>query len=145
MTMNWDKAAALLSAARRVLVLTHVSPDGDAIGSMLGLASALRGLGKDVQTAVDEGVPPDLAFLPGSAEVHAALDSVQTDLVIAVDCGDESRMGSVGQAARRSGAPLINLDHHSPTRYSAMPTWLTRRRSPPPSVLDWLDRLRRAH
>ena len=142
MTMNWDKAAALLSAARRVLVLTHVSPDGDAIGSMLGLASALRGLGKDVQTAVDEGVPPDLAFLPGSAEVHAALDSVQTDLVIAVDCGDESRMGSVGQAARRSGAPLINLDHHlTNTLFGDANLVDAATVAAAEGVLDWLDRL----
>jgi len=140
--MDWDKAAALLATARRVLVLTHVSPDGDAIGSMLGLASALRGLGKEVQTAVDEGVPSDLAFLPGSAAVHAALDSVQTDLVIAVDCGDESRMGEVGQAARRSGAPLINLDHHrTNTLFGDANLVDAATVASAEGALDWLDRL----
>lgn len=142
MTIDWDKAAALLAPARRVLVLTHVNPDGDAIGSMLGLASALRGLGKDVQTAVDEGVPPDLAFLPGSDAVHAALDGVQADLVIAVDCGDESRMGDVGQAARRSGAPLINLDHHrTNTLFGDANLVAPATVAAAEGVLNWLGRL----
>jgi len=142
MTMDWDKAAALLAPARRVLVLTHVSPDCDAIGAMLGLASALRDLGKDVQMAVDEGVPSDLAFLPGSADVRAALGSVQTDLVIAVDCGDESRMGQVGQAARRSGAPLINLDHHlTNTLFGDANLVDAATVAAAEGVLDWLDRL----
>ncbi len=141
-TMDWDKAAALLVPARRVLVLTHVSPDGDAIGAMLGLASALRDLGKDVQTAVDEGVPSDLAFLPGSADVRAALGSVQTDLVIAVDCGDESRMGDVGRAARQSGAPLINLDHHpTNTLFGDANLVDPVTVAAAEGVLDWLDRL----
>ncbi len=68
MTMEWDKAAELLARARRVLVLTHVSPDGDAIGSMLGLAHALQAMGKEVSTAVDEGVPPELAFCPAARQ-----------------------------------------------------------------------------
>ena len=140
--MDWNEAAALLASARRVLVLTHVNPDGDAIGSMLGLANALRGLGKDVQTAVDGGVPSDLAFVPGSAAVRAELDAVRTDLVIAVDCGDEARMGQVGQVARRGGAPLINLDHHrTNTLFGDAnlvdPTTVASAEG----VLDWLDRL----
>ncbi|MCL4238044.1 MAG: bifunctional oligoribonuclease/PAP phosphatase NrnA [Anaerolineae bacterium] len=142
MTMDWDKAAALLASARRVLVLTHVNPDGDAIGSLLGLASALRNLDKDVQTAVDEGVPPDLAFLPGSASVQATLSSVQTDLVIAVDCGDEARMGDVGRAARQSGAPLINLDHHrTNTLFGDANLVDPATVAAAEGVLGWLDRL----
>lgn len=142
MTMEWDKAAALLAQARCVLVLTHVSPDGDAIGSMLGLAHALRAMGKDVITAVDEGVPPELAFLPGSETVHASLNGVQADLVIAVDCGDESRMGRVGQVALRSGAPLINLDHHpTNTQFGDANLVDARTTASAEGVLDWLDRL----
>jgi len=110
--MDWEKANKLVASAPSVLVLTHVGPDGDAIGSMLGLAHTLRRLGKVVITAVDEGVPADLAFLPGAESVSPAQDAVAVDLVIAVDCGDEPRMGAVGQAAIRSGAPIINVDHH---------------------------------
>lgn len=142
MTMEWDKATALLAQARRVLVLTHVSPDGDAIGSMLGLASALRGMGKEVIAAVDGGVPPELSFLPGSESVHASLNGVQADLVIAVDCGDEARMGQVGQAALGSGAPVINLDHHpTNTLFGDANLVDDRTAASAEGVLDWLDRL----
>lgn len=140
--MEWSKAGDLLAQAQRVLVLTHVGPDGDAIGSMLGLAHGLAGLGKAVITAVDGGVPKDLAFLPGADTVRPALDDVSVDLTIAVDCGDESRMGQVGQAALASGAPLINLDHHGTNTLFGQanlvdPTTVAAAEG----VLDWLDEL----
>lgn len=113
-TLEWNKAYALLEAAERILVLTHLNPDGDAFGSMLGLAEALKTQGKDVITAVDGGTLPEFMYLPGAEFVHASLDDVELeiDLTIAVDCGDESRMGDVGQTAKKTGVPLINLDHH---------------------------------
>jgi len=138
--MDWAEAAALVEGAQRVLIVTHIAPDGDAIGSLLGLASALRGLGKTVITAVDEGVPPDLRFVPGAETVHAALDTVEVDLCIAVDCGDERRMGAVGQAARRTGRPLINLDHHPTNTFfgdANLVDPLTVAAAE--GVLDWLD------
>jgi phosphoesterase RecJ-like protein len=110
--MERERARTLLEAASRVIVLTHVSPDGDAIGTLLGIGHALRHLGKTVMLAVDEGVPPGLRFLPGSADVRDNLTGVQADLIVAVDCGDESRMGEVGKAARALAVPLINIDHH---------------------------------
>lgn len=110
--MDWNRAAELVARAQSIIVLTHVGPDGDAIGSMLGLAHALQRQGKDVLTAVDDGVPGELAFLPGADTVQPALNGVAADLIVAVDCGDKGRMGQVGQAALQSGAPLINLDHH---------------------------------
>jgi len=140
--MQWDEANRLLADARSILVLTHVEPDGDAIGTMLGLAHALRRMGKEVITAVDGGVPPDLAFIPGSEAVRPSLDNLNADLTIAVDCGDEPRMGQVGQVAVKSGAPLINLDHH-PTN-----TLFGRANLVDPAtvasaegILDWLDHL----
>lgn len=142
MTMDWAKANDLLNRAQSVLVLTHVGPDGDAIGSMLGLAAALRRMGKDVITAVDEGVPDDLTFLPGADRVRPALDGVAVDLVVAVDCGDESRMGRVGQAARRSGAPLINLDHHrTNTLFGDVNLVDAQTVAAAEGVFDWFDTL----
>ncbi len=138
--MDWEKASSFVRGARSVLVLTHVGPDGDAIGSMLGLAHALQRLGKTVITAVDEGVPPDLAFLPGADSVRPTLDSVAVDLVIAVDCGDAPRMGAVGQAAIRSGAPIVNLDHHpTNTLFGSANLVDPATVAAAEGVLDWLD------
>ncbi|NPV68497.1 MAG: bifunctional oligoribonuclease/PAP phosphatase NrnA [Anaerolineae bacterium] len=142
MMMEWDKAAALLSQAQYIVIVTHVGPDGDAIGSLLGLMWALRRLGKRVVPAVDEGVPPEFTFLPGAEEVRAALGDVQPDLVIAVDCGDPGRMGKAGEAARAAGAPLINLDHHiTNTRFGDANLVDPATVASAEGVLDWLDRL----
>jgi phosphoesterase RecJ-like protein len=141
-TLEWDKAEALLNDAQSVVIVTHVGPDGDAIGSLLGLAHSLRRLGKQVITAVDDGVPDDLAFLPGAEAVLPSLDSTAADLVIAVDCGDESRMGKVGQAALSGGVPLINLDHHrTNTLFGRANLVDLATVAAAEGVLDWVTRL----
>lgn len=138
--MDWEQASALVRGADRILIVTHIGPDGDAIGSMLGLARALEVAGKQVVTAVDGGVPADLQFIPGAENVHAALEGCEADLVIAVDCGDESRMGLVGQVALRSGLPLINLDHHrTNTRFGVANLVDVTTVAAAEGVLDWLD------
>lgn len=140
--LDWDKANQLVAQAQSILVITHVGPDGDAIGSMLGMAHTLRCLGKDVLTAVDEGVPDDLAFLPGADTVYPALNGAAVDLVIAVDCGDESRMGKVGQVAISSGVPLINLDHHrTNTLFGSANLVDLATVAAAEGVFDWLARL----
>jgi len=140
--MDWDKAAALLRPAQHVVTVTHIAPDGDAIGSLLGLTWVLRRLGKQVTPAVDDGVPPEFAFLPGAEEVRATLDGVLPDLVVAVDCGDASRMGQVGAAAQAAGAPLINLDHHvTNTRFGDANLVDPLTVASAEGVLDWSERL----
>ncbi len=143
MTMDWDKAAALLRPAQNVVVVTHVAPDGDAIGSLLGLMWMLRRMGKRVTPVVDEGVPPEFAFLPGAEEVRPALDgNVQPDLIIAVDCGDSGRMGQAGAVARASGASLINLDHHITNTYFGDANLVDPCTvASAEGVLDWLEQL----
>lgn len=146
MRLDWQLAGDLVTGAQTVLIVTHVQPDGDAIGSMLGLAHALRGQGKTVVTAVDEGVPENLAFLPGAADVYASLEDVPGlpvfDLIIAVDCGDETRMGEVGHAALATGKPLINVDHHRTNTLFGQANLVDLTTvATAEGVLDWLDRL----
>lgn len=142
MTMDWNKAGALVAGAQRIVVLTHVGPDGDAIGSMLGLVHALQKQGKTVLAAVDEGVPGELAFLPGSDMVQPSLNGVDADLIIAVDCGDKERMGHVGQAVLQTGAPLINLDHHRTNTLFGQANLVDLATvAAAEGVLDWIDRL----
>jgi bifunctional oligoribonuclease and PAP phosphatase NrnA len=137
-----DRANALLSGAQQIIILTHIAPDGDAIGTLLGLGHALRNQGKTATMSVDEGVPPGLRFLPGTADIRANLDGVQADLVIAVDCGDESRMGNAGKSARTLGKPLINIDHHhTNTRFGDANLVDSVAVAAAECVLDWLDDL----
>jgi len=109
---DFAAASAALRAARSILIVTHIEPDGDAIGSMLGLGNALRAEGRAVCCAVDGGVPSRLGFLPGADEVRATPPTERADLFISVDANTAERTGRCGAAARARCATTINLDHH---------------------------------
>jgi phosphoesterase RecJ-like protein len=100
----------LIRGARRILTVTHVAPDGDAIGSLLGLGWLLRAQGKEVTLACEDPVPEVYGWLEGSAGIVRQAEG-QYDLVISLDCSDQRRMGDVFHN-ELSGIPLINIDHH---------------------------------
>ena len=142
--MNWNNVSALVRDAKKIALLTHLAPDGDAIGSLMGLSLALRSMGKEATPVVDGGVPQNLAFIPGSATVQPTLNGAQHDLVIALDCGDESRMGEAGKQVRAQLArkPLINLDHHwSNTRFGDENMVNTEWAATAEGVYEWLEAL----
>lgn len=109
-----DRIGDLVERAGRILVVTHVGPDGDAIGSLLGLGWLLRERGKDRVLLCEDPLPEGYQFLPGSDEIVQQAQG-PFDLVVSLDCSDLYRMGD-GVAsfveALPSSVPLINLDHH---------------------------------
>lgn len=111
-TINWAQATAAVDSAQTILIVTHVNPDGDAIGSLLGLANGLRERGKSPMLAVDGGVPGFLKYLPGSETVLSELSEGEWDLVISVDSSDAERSGKVGIYGQAHSKTIINLDHH---------------------------------
>ncbi len=140
--MNWNNATSLVRDARKIILVTHLAPDGDAIGSMLSLGLALRAMGKEAILVVDGGVPSNLAFLPGSPTVLATVGDAQADLIIVLDCGDEGRMGETGKQVRTLGKPLINLDHHwSNTRFGNENLVNTEWAATAEGVYEWLEAL----
>ncbi|MCU0474879.1 MAG: bifunctional oligoribonuclease/PAP phosphatase NrnA [Anaerolineae bacterium] len=112
MTTSWTEAARLIHDAQRVVIVTHQAPDGDAIGSSLGLLYTLRQLGKTVDAAVDGGVPPYLRYLAGADDIAPSLDEGAWDVCISTDSSDEARTGDCGAYARAHSRAVINLDHH---------------------------------
>lgn len=110
--LHYSQAAALICASARPALISHVAPDGDAIGSLLGLAWILRALGKDASAVSQDRVPKNLAFLPGAATV-AATAPQDADLIIALDCSDLERLGSAYDPTAHPNLPLLNLDHHA--------------------------------
>jgi phosphoesterase RecJ-like protein len=102
-----------IEKANTVLVITHLDPDGDAIGSLTAMGQFLQERGKRVTLACEDKVPPRFTFLPMAAEARRSpLPNVTYDLVIAVDCGDHLRMGKVYVALPDPTPTLINIDHH---------------------------------
>ena len=104
-------AIAAIAGAKRIVMACHVNPDGDALGSLLGLGLGLRATGKDVVLLSADGVPESLAFLPGSGTVQTSTDRRDFDLAIAVDSADLSRVGA-SRAALESAPLLMDIDHH---------------------------------
>jgi len=105
-------AADAIAAAETILLVSHIAPDGDAVGSTLGLAGPLREMGKELTLAIDDGVPPELRFIPQSDAVLPRLDSGRFDLLITLDSSDLERIGEVGAYGMANSLQVINLDHH---------------------------------
>jgi bifunctional oligoribonuclease and PAP phosphatase NrnA len=97
-----------IASAQTVMITTHLRPDGDAIGALLGLGLALEGAGKVVQMVSLDGVPSAFKHLPGSTRVLKKPEGPY-DLTIAVDCADHTRAGNAFEGL---GKPGINIDHH---------------------------------
>jgi phosphoesterase RecJ-like protein len=104
-----DAARHLLAGAKRVLAITHVNPDGDAIGSLLGFGLALRAKGVEVVFACADPVPDAFRFLPAVGEITPTPEG-EFDVVVVLDVSDPPRMGSVGAALPKM--PDIQFDHH---------------------------------
>jgi len=97
-----------LGVAQNILIASHIRPDGDAIGSLIGLGLALQNTGKTVQMVLVDGVPSNFQFLEGSDQVRKEPDG-EFDVFISVDCADFKRLGKVFESY---GKPDINIDHH---------------------------------
>ena len=97
-----------LSVASNIVIASHVRPDGDAIGSLLGLGLALRDAGKSVQMILVDGAPASFKHLAGSELIKKEPVNGH-DTFITVDCADFKRTGKVFE---NFGQPDINIDHH---------------------------------
>jgi len=104
----------ILANAQTILVITHVDPDGDAIGSLTATGLALQQLGKQAILLCDDPAPEQFSFLPLVDAIHQPplSPSVNPDLLIAVDCGDEARMGASYASLAQPRPSVVNIDHH---------------------------------
>ena len=103
------EAGIAIQNAQKIAVISHVRPDGDAIGSTLGLGLSLQAAGKQVQMILNDGVPASFKHLPGANEIQKRPQG-DLDLIIIVDCSEINR---IGDAINGYGFPDINIDHHA--------------------------------
>jgi len=109
-----------IKAAKRVAVLTHTNPDGDAIGSSLALALALGKIGLDAQVVIPDGLPDFLRWLPGiersttfAYKRDKAIEIIEgADLIFCLDFNDPKRVNGVEEFLQKSNAKKILIDHH---------------------------------
>ncbi|MBR2605238.1 MAG: bifunctional oligoribonuclease/PAP phosphatase NrnA [Clostridia bacterium] len=103
-------AVAFLTKYDSFLLMAHVAPDGDTLGSCLALQKLLQQLGKRAQVICDDPLPHLYAFLPGADGLLAPDAAVDVQAFVAVDCADVGRTGS--QWDRVGERPSLCIDHH---------------------------------
>lgn len=103
-----QQAGEKLHQAERILLVSHVRPDGDALGSVLGLGLALMHAGKRVQMVINDHLSRRFNFLPGIDQVRQ-LPEDEFDLIAILDCSDLQR---TGEAFNERRMPDLNIDHH---------------------------------
>lgn len=101
----------MILGANLILVVCHVSPDGDAIGALLAMGHILRALGKQVTLACSDPVPKEYRYMPGADEVVQRPEG-DFDLIVSLDSSDLPRLGDAYDAARFGHVPILNIDHH---------------------------------
>ena len=108
---NYDDVVKVLKEKKKILIASHINPDGDAIGSTLALGSTLTKMGKEVLMYNRDGVPPTLAFLAGADRIVKDIPRTPFDAAILVDCSSADRAGAPFEKAVVKG-PKIAIDHH---------------------------------
>lgn len=103
-----------LKAASRIVVTSHVNPDGDAVGSSIGLARILRGMGKSVLIWLHDPAPALYSPLPGVDRIHVGPEAPagfpdSFDLAVVLECPSLDRCGFENEMRR---LPMLNIDHH---------------------------------
>lgn len=107
----------LVERADRILIISHTRPDGDAVGSLIGLGLIFEELGKEVNLVLADGVPKVFHHLPSYDRVFRQAAGVY-DLIVVVDCSDIDRIGNV---LDDYGEPDVNIDHHpTNTRFAGL-------------------------
>ena len=116
----------LLKHCQRVLVASHIDPDGDALGSQLAFADYLRTLGKQVLVVRESSVPAKYRFLPGADSIIdvASCDSGErVDTAVILECPNRTRIGRVGSLLAPNAA-IINIDHHQDNEVFGAVNWI---------------------
>lgn len=132
-----DRILEAIKASESICVVGHIRPDGDCIGSQLGLSLALLNAGKKVTCWNQDPVPAKLAFLDAKSLITKPEKGRSFDCVIATDCASLERLGTAAECIKERKI-FVNIDHHaSNTRYADL-NWIAARE---PSTGELIFRL----
>ncbi|MEZ4710691.1 MAG: bifunctional oligoribonuclease/PAP phosphatase NrnA [Caldilineaceae bacterium] len=119
---------ALLAGLRNrknVLCVSHVAPDGDALGSLTGMGHIMRRLGATPTLALQDETPAELKFLPGAADIIGPKQVADDyDLIVCLDASSADRMGSIYRTAAHADIPLFVIDHHVTNTHFGHVNWV---------------------
>jgi len=117
MPIDWRPFTKLISEAQSFVLTSHMRPDCDAIGSEIGLALALRSLGKVVRIVNGDPVPPHIAFIDPNRDVQVlgrdvTASDLKCDVLVVLDTSAWSQLGPMADVVRNTTAHRVVIDHH---------------------------------
>jgi phosphoesterase RecJ-like protein len=118
MSIDWSRFVELIKAHQKFLLVSHVRPDCDALGSELGMAGVLETLGKDVKIVNGMATPPNLAFIDPTRRIGVLNQNVQAaeladrDAILILDTSAWQQLGPMADVIRAHSAKKMVLDHH---------------------------------
>ncbi len=116
-----SQVVELIENKSKFAITTHIKPDGDGVGSSLGLCWLLRSLGKTAEVIVNGEVPPAYMNLPGADEIRDVKEiDGKYDAVFVIECSDISRPGIAGLHDQFT----VNIDHHSTSEHFGTINWI---------------------
>jgi phosphoesterase RecJ-like protein len=121
------------------LIVSHVWPDGDALGSMLAMGELLRALDKKVALFNESGTPDRFTWLDPEWDILRELPGVEPETIIVLDCGGPERAGTV-IAPWLASKPVINIDHHLGNPMFGTLNWVEQRASSVGEMVGMLAR-----
>ncbi|MFH1287703.1 MAG: bifunctional oligoribonuclease/PAP phosphatase NrnA [bacterium] len=105
--------AETIKKSDNFLIVSHINPDGDSVGSQLALAKVLENFGKKITILNQHPVPDMYKFLWGNEKIKNEISpSEKFDIAVVLDASDETRLGDVVNKALEKVPFIINLDHH---------------------------------
>ncbi len=116
-----SQVVELIENKNNFAITTHIKPDGDGVGSSLGLCWLLRSLGKNAEVVVHGDVPQAYRSLPGAEEIRNVTSiNGQYDAVFVIECSDIDRPGIAGL----ENTFTVNIDHHSTSEHFGSINWI---------------------
>ena len=119
--MMLSQVVELIENKQNFAITTHVRPDGDGIGSSLGLCWLLRSLGKQAEVIVRDQIPPSYRELPGADEIRTVSEIDKNyDAVFVIECSDVTRPG----IRKLEEQFTVNIDHHATSEHFGTINWI---------------------
>jgi phosphoesterase RecJ-like protein len=116
-----SQVVELIENKNNFAVTTHIRPDGDGVGSSLGLCWLLRSLGKTAEVIVRDGVPVSYKTLPGADEIREVAEvDKEYDAIFVIECSSIDRPGIKGLENQFT----VNIDHHATSEHFGTINWI---------------------
>jgi bifunctional oligoribonuclease and PAP phosphatase NrnA len=118
MSINWPRFAGIVRSNQRFLLVSHIRPDCDALGSELGMAAVLESLGKTVRIVNGQATPPNLAFIDPKKRIGAIGQTVQPadlaeiQVLLILDTSAWAQLGPMSDFIRSFPGKKVVIDHH---------------------------------